>query len=283
MSTATSPILVTGATGTVGRVVLAALQARGVAATAAVRDPKKAPGDAVSFDFTRPETFGPALAGRERVFLVGPPLVPELDALLAPFVDALASGPRRRVVYLSAYGMDHPSTLPFHRVLEGRLQAIPHLDVTILRPGFFAQNFATYSRREIEQQGVLFFPSGAGRTPFVDVGDLGRAAAAVLTGAGHAGKVYTLTGPVAWSMHEVAAELTRILGRTISYANPSYDAFRAALAGASMPPVLIDYFFKVYDMIARGLVADPTGDVQRLTGRAPRHPAEVLREGFASK
>lgn len=281
--TSTSSILVTGATGTVGRAVLQALHARGIAATAAVRSPDRVPvgvADAVRFDFTQLETFAPALAGKDRVFLLGPPLVRDLDLLMKPFIDFLAASGPRRVVYLSAYGMDSLTELPFHANNEKRLRACTNLDLTILRPGFFAQNFASYSRPDIEERGVLFFPAGRGKTPFIDVNDIGRSATAVLTESGHAGKAYTLTGPEAWSMDDVAACLTKLVGRLVQYAAPSPENFRAALVQADAPAGIADYLVPVYSLIARGIAAAVSEDVRRLTGRAPRHPADVLAEQF---
>ena len=279
-----SSSLILGATGTVGRAVLRALREHGVAATAAVRSLARVPAeatDAVVFDFQRPETFAPALAGRDRVFLLGPPLVPDLDVLLAPFVDHLAASGPRKVVYLSANGMQDLPELPFHARLERRLGEARDLEVTVLRPGFFAQNFANYARADIEQRQVLFFPAGQGRTAFVDAGDIGRSAAAVLAGQGHAGQVYTLTGPEAWSMADVAAELSVLLGRRITDVAPTPEVFRAALIGAGVPTAVPDYVIPVYQLIARGVVAAVSDDVRRLTGRAPRHPREVLAEDFA--
>jgi len=282
MNLSSSPLIL-GATGTVGRAVVRALRERGIAPTAAVRQLDRAPAEAaraVRFDFNQPDTFAPALAGHDRVFLIGPPLVPDLDVLLTPFVDYLANAGPRRVVYLSANGMQDFEELPFHARLEQRLRDARNLELTILRPGFFAQNFANYARADIEERQVLFFPAGQGRTAFIDVADLGRSAAVVLTQDGHAGKTYTLTGPEAWSMADVAAELSVLLGRTVTDVAPSPEAFRAALINAGVPPALPDYLIPVYQLIARGVVAGVTDDVQRLTGQAPRHVRAVLAENF---
>jgi uncharacterized protein YbjT (DUF2867 family) len=279
----TSSILVTGATGTVGRAVLRALHARGLAATAAVRSLDRVPAEAaagVVFDFAKPETFAPALAGHDRLFLIGPPLVPDLDTLMKPFIDFLIAAGPRRVVYLSANGMDELPDLPFHGINEKLLRTAPNLALTVLRPGFFAQNFANYGRPDIEERGILFFPAGSGKTAFIDVADIGHSAAAVLSEDGHAGKTYTLTGPEAWSMADVAATLTRLLGRPIHDVAPTPDVFRSTLAQAGVPPFIAEYLIPVYGLIARGAVASVTDDVRRLTGRAPRSPAEVLAEQF---
>ncbi len=282
----TSTVLVTGATGTVGRAVLSALHARGHAATAAVRSLDRVPPEAaggVVFDFAKPETFAPALAGHDRLFLIGPPLVPDLDTLMRPFIDFLIAAGPLRVVYLSADGMDALPELPFHANNEKLLRAAPHLSLTVLRPGFFAQNFANYSRPDIEERGVLFLPAGSGKAAFIDVADIGRSAAVVLSEDGHAGKTYTLTGPEAWSMADVAATLTRLLGRPVHDVAPNPDVFRSTLAQAGVPPFITEYLIPVYGLIARGAAANVTDDVRRLTGRAPRALADVLAEQFSPK
>ena len=275
--------LVIGATGTVGRSVLHHLHARGIAATAAVRSLDRVPQSAstgVVFDFAKPDTFAPALAGHDRVFLLGPPLVPDLDALLQPFIDFLAAQGPRHVVYLSNYGADDAQGVTFHLTNEQRLKKAPQLTVTILRPGFFTQNFANYSRPDIEERGVLFFPAGSGKTPFIDTDDIGRCVAAIVSDDRHSGQTYTLTGPESWSMAEVASTLTKLLGRTITDAAPTPEIFRTTLIQAQVPAFIPDYLISVYDMIARGVVARVTDDVYRLTGHPPRKPAAVLAEQF---
>jgi uncharacterized protein YbjT (DUF2867 family) len=276
-------LLVTGASGLVGRSVLRALRECGIPAAAAVRDLKRAPAEAakaVDFDFARPETFAPALAGRDQIFLVGPPMMSDMDELLRPFIEHIKTSTTREVVYLSAYGMDCLPELPFHAVNEQRLRAASNLKVTILRSGFFAQNFATYSRQDIEERGVLFLPTGQGKTPFVDVADVGRCAAAVFSKPELAGQTYTLTGPEAWSMDEVASCLTRLLGRSIANAAPDPELFRATLLQAGVPAHIISYLTPIYSLILRGVVETVSHDVQRLTGRPPRATAAVLTEQF---
>jgi uncharacterized protein YbjT (DUF2867 family) len=176
--------------------------------------------------------------------------------------------------------METLNELPFHAVNERRLHAAETLRLTVLRPGFFTQNFATYSRADIEERGILFLPTSTGRTPFIDVADIGRCAAAALLDDGHAGKTYTLTGPESWSLDDVAACLTRLTGRPIANASPTPEVFRSTLLQAGAPAEIADYLLPVYGLIARGDVAAPTDGVQRLTGRLPRPPETVLAEIF---
>jgi uncharacterized protein YbjT (DUF2867 family) len=99
---------------------------------------------------------------------------------------------------------------------------------------------------------------------------------------GHAGKTYTLTGPEAWSLAEVATCLTRVLGRPIASAAPTPEEYRAVLLGEGAPVEIVSYLITVYGLVATGAVAAPTDDVLRLTGRAPRGTEEVLTELFGA-
>ncbi len=101
----------------------------------------------VDFDFANPENFDLAKSA-DGVFLLGPPMVPDLFNLLAPFADYLNAQGSKRVVYLSAYGMEAMPELPFHQQMEDKLKA-SKLDWRVVRPGFFMQNFKNYEFENI--------------------------------------------------------------------------------------------------------------------------------------
>lgn len=275
-----SKYFITGATGTVGSQVINALEAQGIQAyTAANRHPK---GDhAVAFDFADAATYDRA-DGHEAVFLLGPPLAPNLFELLEPFVDHLIANDRPRVVYLSAYGTEAMPELPFHIQMEEKLAA-SGLDYAVLRPGFFATNFGIYERENIEQRGIIFNPAGAGATPFIDPQDIGACAATLLTQeGGAAGRTYQLTGPTAYTMHQAASIVSELTGKQIVYPEPSNEAYRGALKESGAPDFIADYMIPVYNLIRNGTVADPQPDVKDLLGRQPTDLKEVLKRDFGS-
>lgn len=281
----TSKILVTGANGTIGKAVISSLTEKGESFVAAVRDLDKAKSqfpagtEIVQFDFADSATFAAATAGVDRVFLLGPPLVLNLDELLTPFIDYLKQKSILRVVYVSALGLDLVPELPFHtRVVEKLTR--DGFDLTVMKPSFFAQNFNTYERDNILQRGVTFVVAGTGKVGFVDAHDIGRSIAAVLTSDGHAGKDYTLTGPESHSHTEAAQLLSEITGKAIVYPQPSADDYRGALAAAGAPAFVADYMINVYSIIANHNADVVTDHVERLTGRIPTPLREVLQRDF---
>lgn len=174
-------VLVTGATGTVGRDVARGLAEAGEAVRCATtshghRGSPDLPGESVAFDFTDPSTYGPALAGVDRIFLVRPPAISNVARDIRPFVLAAARRPIRLVVFLSLMGVNR--VMPHWRI-EQDLGAAG-LPATMLRPAFFTQNLATAYRADIAEHDRIRLPAGSGRTSFVDTLDVARAAVVAL-------------------------------------------------------------------------------------------------------
>ncbi|MFN7116539.1 MAG: SDR family oxidoreductase [Saprospiraceae bacterium] len=280
-------ILVTGATGTIGQALVNALQARGASFKIAARDVAKARekfGSEVSivaFDFADSSTYAPATAGVDRVFLLGPPLSLELDTLLQPFIHYLKKHDIRRVVYLSAFGMESISDkMPFHRNIEQQLRA-DDFELTVLRPTFFAQNFKNYEWDNVIERKITYMPAGNGKTAFVDVQDIAEVAATVLLEDGHNGKDYVLTGSESLSYYDAAALLSEVRKENIIYPNPSPEEYAQTLQAAGAPAFIADYMNTVYGMIREGQVDHVSPHVEQLLGRKPGTLKNVLEKSFA--
>ncbi|CAH1002221.1 NAD(P)H azoreductase [Neolewinella maritima] len=271
-------IFVTGANGTVGREVVAALKnLSDISVTAASRS------SATPFDYADATTFS-AADGHDAVFLLAPPLDPTAHQLVTPFLDYLIAHGNPRITYLSAYGMQTLPALPVHQLLEARLhqlQSARSARITILRPTFFASNFAQYERDNIEQRNMIFNPAGTGATAFVDPKDIGRVAALTLTEDKHAGQMYTLTGPRTYTMEQVATVLSSQLSRPIIYPAPSDEQYRTALAQAGAPAFVADYMIAVYGLIRQKKVNHVSTDVERLTGQQPTDLSVVIQRDFS--
>ena len=235
--------------------------------------------EAVHFDYEDINTFKEA-AGTDGVFLLGPPMYPNLFEFMTPFADYLAAKGPQRVVYLSAYGMEDLKELPFHAQMEEKLQQSA-LDWRVVRPGFFMQNFGNYERENIEQRKVIFVPAGEGKTAFISSRDIGAVVAALLRGDAYAHQTYELTSSEPYSHFEVADLLSEIRGETITYVNPDEATYRKVLADAGVPPMVADYMIPVYGMIKRGKVQGVTDNVEKLTGKQPESLEAVLRRDFA--
>ncbi len=211
------PILVTGATGTVGRDVVKLLSKKGAAVRAGVRDQAKTRqrfDDDIAlatFDFENESSFAAALDGVEKVFLL-PPLLPNQVELTNAFVDAAKHAGVRRIVKLSAIGVDGEIQFTVGKWHAANEQHIREsgLAFTFLRPNSFMQNFITYFP---PRDGAIYLPWGNGTASFVDTRNIASVAAEVLTSDGHEEKIYILTGPAALGIAEVARILSEAVGR----------------------------------------------------------------------
>lgn len=279
---AAAPILVTGATGNTGGAVVRALQARGLAVRVAGTSPATLaaafPGvDQVRLDFRDPATFGPAARGCRALFLVRPPAISRVAQTLNAMVDAARVEGVGEVVFLSVAGAGQNRLVPHHAV-ERHLMARPG-GWTLLRPGFFAQNLGDAYRRDLLLEDRLYVPAGAGRAAFVDTRDVAEVAAAALAApAAHAGRAYTLTGPVATSFAEAAALLTAALGRRIRYVPASLPGYLLHLRRRGLPlaQVAVQAVLHLGLRQGRAEAVDPT--LSRLLGRPGRTLADYVRD-----
>jgi uncharacterized protein YbjT (DUF2867 family) len=270
----TAPVLVTGAPGNVGTPLVAELLALGARVRVAAWDVDaafRAFGDAVEvvpFDFTRPETLGPALAGVERMFLLRPPQIADVDGVIVPALEAARAAGVRHVVFLSIQGAERNRIVP-HRKIEDRLRA-SGMAWTFVRAAYFMQNLSTTHAPEVRELDEIWVPAGRrSRTAHVDARDVAAIAARALTQDGHDGHAYTPTGPAALTYDEIAAMLTDELGRPIRYADPNLVAYWRRMRRRGMPRAMVGVTLGIYMAARFGLAAGLTDDVQRIIGRAP--------------
>ena len=264
--------LVTGATGTVGQHVVTALSERDRRVRSGVRDPDAVPEEiadadaVVAFDFTKPETWGRALADVDRLFLVRPPVVSEDD--IKAFVRAADRVGIEQVAYLSTLGAEKNVLIPHHRI-ENAIVATG-IEYTLLRASFFMQNLLEVHGRDIVEHDEVFVPAGKGKTSFVDARDIGEVAAVVLSEPGHANRAYDITGPEALDYEAVAAVFSDVLDRSITYPEPSLWAFARRMRRRGTPLGFIALMCGIYTTARIGLASRVTEDSQQLLGRSPR-------------
>lgn len=264
--------LVIGATGTVGSAIVRQLAGQKQPVRAATRRPEayEAPHahvDAVAFEYTNASTYAPALEGAERIFMLAPP---DMQAYghLVPFLDAAADAGVKQVVLMTAMGVEHaPPEVPL-RQAELHLQ---ELDVaaTIVRPGWFMQNFLTYWRGMIESDGIMRLPAGNAATSFVDARDIAAVSVAALTEAGHAGHAYTVTGPEALTYHEAAEVLSEAWSRDIRYEPVSDETAFALFTSAGLDADYAEMLVGLFQGVRAGQAAAVSPDVEQVTGRPP--------------
>jgi uncharacterized protein YbjT (DUF2867 family) len=199
----------------------------------------------------------------------------------AAFFEAAhrAGGPH--VVKFSGMGAGGPAEILRQHGDSDRLLAESGLPYTILRPNSFYQDLL-WSAGSIRERGEFYLPLRDARQSLVDVRDIADAAVAVLTGNGHAGKVYDLTGPAALSFAEVADTLSAVIGRPVRYVDVPPEAARQAMEGAGMPAWNAAAVAELYGYFADGKAAAVTGDIERLTGRPATSFAQFARDHAAA-
>ncbi|REA56858.1 hypothetical protein DSL64_25435 [Dyadobacter luteus] len=282
-----SKILVTGATGTMGRALVQNLLSKGLAFDAAVRDVERAKvqlgisDHLVYFDFEDPSSFEKATDGVDSVFLLGPPFNLEIVDLLSPFIDFLKEKSIKKVVYLSALGEEIMKNLPWHIAIAEKLHN-DDFDYTVLKPSVFSQNFKNYAGDMIMKDNVIFVTAGEGRVAFIDADDVAEVASIVLTKDGHSKKTYPLTGPEAYTFYDAAEILTEIMGMQIFYPNPTDEQFVAGLTAAGIPDDMIQYMLRAYGMMANNNTDIINNVVEQITGKKPSSLKDVLIRDFAS-
>ncbi|MEO3795627.1 NAD(P)H-binding protein [Nonomuraea sp. B10E15] len=257
-------ILVTGATGNVGRHVATRLAKAGLEVRALARDPERAqlPVETVRGDLTSPETLEPALDGVESVFLLWPG--PSTEGA-AGTITAIAKH-ARRVVYLSADVedlADDREPAYFHQEVE---RLIRHSGVgwTFLRPGGFAANTLMWADQI--GQGVVRWPFGQAARSLIHEKDIAAVAVHVLTSAGHNGAKYVLTGPEQLTQAEQVRVIGEVLGREVRWEELPVDEAREQLLAAWGDPSFVDLALQGWE----AFVTRPervTDTVERLLGR----------------
>jgi uncharacterized protein YbjT (DUF2867 family) len=265
-------ILITGASGNVGREVVKQALAVGLKIRATFQSPAvaaKAPAglEGVIMDYAKPETIRPALHGVEKIFLVGPP-VRDLPALEGNFVKEVRAAGRKHIVKLSALGGRESMFSSGHRDSEENIEA-SGLPYTFLRPNGFMQNLVNYNAGTIRSQNAFYGCQGNGAVSIVDIRDIAAVAVIVLAATGHEGKSYALTGGESLTNEQVAERISRVAGRKISYVDlPAAELKKGILSTGTSEwsaDALID-LQRLYREGKSGLVTD---DVERLTRRKP--------------
>jgi len=258
-------ILVTGASGTVGRETVKALQKRKAEFQGAYRDLSKAPSGvtAVHFDYDDKSTWKSALDGVDTLFLLTPPSQPkELEQSLG-LIEAAVKAGVKKIVKLSAAGVEmNPES--FHRKAELAIEATG-LKFAHSRPTFFHNNFAEGFAPAVKS-GTLALPTGDGKTAFIDARDIGEANAVLLTEPKYEGKGYALKGPESLNHAEVAAIISAAAGIKVAFKDISDAEFRALMKSWGMPDYTIEIYSMLYDIVKKGYAADLGPDLKTLTG-----------------
>ncbi len=275
-------IAVIGATGTIGRRVVAQLAQGGHRFRAVVRDEARATrllGTAVRTvpgDLAHPETLGDGLRGASGMFLLVPDGPGDAKLVLeANAIEAARLANVEHVVYLSAPGRGREPEFAFARLHHRTERLIEQsgLAWTQLRPISFMSNLLL-SLESIRTQSAFYLPTGDGKVSSIDPDDVAAVAVEALTGTGHEGKAFTLTGPQALSHDEQAELVSGVLGRTVNYVDVSEAVARQAMLTAGLPSDLVEDLLEFYALVRAGERALVTDEFEKVTGRKPATFAE---------
>jgi NAD(P)H dehydrogenase (quinone) len=284
-------IVVSGATGHLGRLAVEHLLARGVAASdivAAGRNPEKLAAVAEStgvrtavVDFDDPATLDAALAGADKFVLVSGSEVGRRAAQHKNAVEAAARAGVSQLVYTSAPKATDTTLIlaPEHKATEEAIAAAG-VPATILRNGWYHENYDG-SYAQAAASGVYLASTGDGRVSSAPRTDYAEAIAAVLTGEGaeHLGAVYELSGDTAWSGDDFAAAATTASGREVVYRSVTPEEHLAALKEAGLDEGTAGFVVALDGNIRDGLLGETSGDLARLIG----HPTQPLEAYLAAK
>ncbi|MFF2053936.1 SDR family oxidoreductase [Leifsonia sp. NPDC058194] len=279
-------IVVTGATGHLGRLTVDSLLARGVAASdiravgrsAERLAPLAAQGvETAVIDFEKPETLTAAFAGADALLLVSGSEVGKRVQQHRNAIEAAEAAGVGRIVYTSAPRATDTDLIlaPEHKATE-ELLAASSLPVTVLRNNWYTENY-TGLLDQAAATGEIVGSAGAGRVASASRKDYAEAAAVALITPGHDGAVYELSGDMAWSFDELAEVVGTLVGREVAYRSVTPEEHTGILTGAGLAEGTAGFVVALDGNIRDGALGDATTTLSELIGR----PTTPLAQGLA--
>ena len=277
-------IAVAGATGRVGSALIASLVSEPLDLVALTRNPdaQRVPSDVslVVVDFDVPSSLKDALRGTDRLFLAHGTSPRQVDNEIA-LIDAAVDAGVGHIVKLSAMGPPsrlHP--MDWHMQIEAHLATLD-IGYTVLRPSTFVDILARAGAQVADDSwgGA----AGDGLVNLIDTRDVADVARAALLDDAHptAQRVYHLTGPRAVSMPKIAEEISKLLGRTVTYQQRSAAEQREKLLASGLNKFVADLLVGLDHLFHDSARAETTSTVENLTGHAPRSAAGWLSENIS--
>lgn len=250
--------LVTGGTGKTGRRVAERLNERGVDTRIASRTSLPA------FDWHDPGTWDAVLNGATSAYIAYAPdiAIPGATALIREFVAAAVKQGVQHLVLLSGRGEEEAQAA--ERIVQSA-----GIDWTIVRAGWFMQNFSEGEFLQMVLNGAITLPAQNVPEPFIDVNDIADVVVAALTEPGHRGEVYEVTGPRMLTFDEVASEISQAAGRQVQFIHVPSDAFADAIKESGAPQDIAWLLNYLFDTVLDGRNAFVGDGVERALGREP--------------
>ena len=280
-------LIITGATGHLGRLVVDSLLARGIPASDIVATGRStdkladlaARGVTVAeLDYAKPETVAAVVKAGDTLLLVSGSEPGNRFEHHAAVIDAAKAAGVARIVYTSATNATTSALVlaPDHKATEEYLVA-SGVPFTILRNGWYTENYAGEVEKGREN-GAIVASVGDGRIASASRADYAEAAAVVLTTEGHEGQVYELSGDVSWDFDDLAAAIGGIVGREVVYTRLTPEEHSALLTSFGLDAGTVGFVVGLDGNIRDGLLGETPGVLSRLIGR----PTTPMAEGLAA-
>ncbi|HEG1828793.1 TPA: SDR family oxidoreductase [Enterobacter cloacae] len=278
-------IAITGATGQLGRLVIEQLLKTVPAnqIVAIVRNPAKA--EALSQqgivvrqgDYTDQAALTTALKGVKKLLLISSSEVGQRATQHQNVINAAKAAGVTFIAYTSLLHADNsPLGLHVEHVATEKALATSGIPYALLRNGWYTENYLASAPPALEH-GVFIGAAGEGKIASATRADYAAAAAKVVSEEGHAGKVYELAGDSAWTLSELAAELSKQSGKPVVYQNMSEADFAAALKSVGLPAGLADMLADSDVGASKGGLFDDSHTLSKLIGRPTTSPAESVK------
>ncbi len=271
-------ILIIGATGNIGRELTDTLLESRQQLLLGVRSPEKAKdiwgykASYIHFDFEEPETFEPVLSQVDRCFFIAPHdnPVPSVEKFLshAKHLKQLTFSSGRTTGDIEGKPMNAIETL----LWEG------FFPTTVLRPGWFMQNFTGWIGDTIRSERKIYLPAGDAKTAFIDVRDIADVAALTLIHGGHTGHTYELTSDEAFDHYEVAEMISEAIGEKVEYVDVGRVDFIKMMVERGWPKKNAEHTIELYQYVQEGKEAEISQDVEEVLERKPRRLQDFIEE-----
>lgn len=276
----TNMILVSGATGQLGKATIENLIEKGIepsSISALVRDAAKAEdlkakGVIVKVgDYDNYESLVTAMKGEEKLLLVSGTDIPNRLVQHKQVIDAAKEAGVKHVVYTSFARKNNTESNPLGIVAAAHIETDKYLkasglDYTIMLNGLYADVLPMFIGQNVAETGV-FYPAGEGKTSFTLRADMAEAAATILSTDGHANKEYIIAGSKKYSFQEVADLLSEMLGKPVAYISPDVETYKATLAQVGVPDMYIGMNIAFGEAIKQGEFETEMSDLEVILGR----------------
>lgn len=281
-------IFITGPGGTVGSEVVKKLESLKVPFRAGYHSEDKVKAarakgiDAVVINYDKPETLQQGFAGCSKVFLLGPNVQNQAQLETNAVTAAKAAGVSH-IVKLSVLRADEEQ-FQFSKVHRSVEKGIESSGVawTFLRPNSFMQNVINYMGATIKAENAFYSAAGDGRISHVDVRDIAAVAAKALTEPGHERKAYALTGPEAITYDEMAAQLSKVLGKPVTHVKLTPDDYRNGMLAVGTPEWFADLLLDLERFYREEKASIISDDIKNVTGKDPIRFEQFAREYASS-